>query len=716
MRPATGPSATLAGLLALGAATATGRAQALMPRDGLATDGHMVAYDSIRHRLVAVGRHGETRELDGVQWLLRPGTGPALFGALAYRSSAKRTLAFGAGYDGTAQTWEYDGVAWQQRTPPVQPVPRERFAIAFDSWRNRVVVFSGIPWTGPAVADTWEWDGTFWQQRATTGPTSRQDAGLAFDAARGRCVLFGGHSPNVAQQNDTWEWDGTSWTLRTPATSPSPREGAPLAFDAARSRIVLHGGFALGPQMGLSDEVWEYDGTNWQLVGSGGPGAMQRHDLVYDPHRGGVLTAGNVHSSSGNADIWSWNGAQWTHVLAVPYQPMWGYGVRATGDPRSGGILMYTGATWQLAGGVWTRVGVAGAPAARIQVAMWSDGTDAWMFGGRDFFGPHYGDTFRWNGTNWVQATPVASPSPRARAAVAYDAVAGRAVLFGGVGAGTFNDTWLFDGVGWQSAATPVAPPPRHGHGMAFDPQRNRTVLFGGTAANGASLRDTWQWNGSGWSVVNPAVSPPAYGTVAMAYDGRSQRAVATQAPNAGSLVPGVGEVWSFDGATWTQLPIAEPRRLFYEHSLAASPATGGLFAVDGSSALELVPTAPAATVEGAPCSALAPWLAGRAYPEPGNASFGIDIVRAPPLGAVVLAGSLQPANVPYGACTLRLGPPFVVVVETASAAGFLSHPIPVPPHSALIGAQLWFQAAVATSVAPAAFTLSSALQVTVGG
>src|SRR5687767_8408528 len=102
-------------------------AQAFMLRDGLAIDGHLFAYDDARQRLVAVGRHGETRELGGASWLLRPGTGPTMSGALAYRRAAKRTLAFGQGFDRTAQTWEHDGAAWQRLAPAVQPSARQRY-------------------------------------------------------------------------------------------------------------------------------------------------------------------------------------------------------------------------------------------------------------------------------------------------------------------------------------------------------------------------------------------------------------------------------------------------------------------------------------------------------------------------------------------------------------------------------------------------------------
>lgn len=708
---------TVACILTSGLAALPAPAQSLIPRDGLATDGHLVAYDTARHRLVTLGRQGETRELDGTHWRLRPGTGPSMFGVLAYRAASRRTLAFGAGYDSTAQTWEFDGVAWQQLSPPVQPTPRERFGCAYDTWRDRVVVFSGLSWTGTAVTDTWEWDGTNWSQRATSGPTARQDAGMAFDAARGRCVLFGGQSA-LGPQGDTWEWNGTVWTRRLPATSPPPRSGAPLAYDAARARIVLHGGFALGPVVGVSDEVWEYGGSNWQLVGSGGPGGQMRHDLVYDPDRGAVLTVSNPNNGPSGLDYWSWDGAQWTRALTVPYQPTWGYGVRATAEPRSGGILAYGGSTMIFSGGVWTPVATTGAPPQRVQVGMWSDGASAWMFGGRDIIsGPRYGDTLLWNGSAWVSTNPAASPSPRSSPGIAYDPIAGHAVLFGGFGTsgtGLLGDTWLFDGTVWQPVVTPIAPPARGSHGLAFDPVRNCIVLFGGTGAN--PRNDTWEWNGTAWSAIGTARRPPAYGVAALAFDLRGNRMVATMAPFANLALPNFGEVWSYDGLDWTQVPLAEPSRLFQEHSLVAVPGSARLFAIDGTAALELVDVSPRTEVLGTPCPAAAPGLVARALPEPGNQEFGIDVVQGPVNGFVLLAGSLQSTTLPVGSCTLWLGAPLVAVVLAANAAGFVSQPIPVPPQAALVGGRLWFQVATAPLVPPNSITLSAALQVEIGG
>jgi len=87
--------------------------------------------------------------------------------------------------------------------------------------------------------DTWEWDGTDWLQRTPAHqPSARDGHAMAYDSARGVVVLFSGYG----LLSDTWEWDGTDWTQRTPTQQPSGRLAHAMAYDSARSAVVLFGG------------------------------------------------------------------------------------------------------------------------------------------------------------------------------------------------------------------------------------------------------------------------------------------------------------------------------------------------------------------------------------------------------------------------------------------------------------------------------------------
>jgi hypothetical protein len=157
-------------------------------------------------------------------------------------------------------------------------------AMAFDSARNRVVLFGGDGGQGNGLADTWEWNGTTWSQIADFGPDPCLAAAMVFKGDR--AALFGGidsvnaaPAPRVLQ--NTWEWDGRHWTQRQDI-GPGPRWRHAMAFDRARSRIVLFGGvriFAAPNDPALADNVlgdtWEHSET-----GAGQPPAPPGVDII----------------------------------------------------------------------------------------------------------------------------------------------------------------------------------------------------------------------------------------------------------------------------------------------------------------------------------------------------------------------------------------------------------------------------------------------------
>src|SRR5205823_9898937 len=111
-----------------------------------------------------------------------------------------------------------------------------------------------------------------------------------------------------------------------------------------------------------------------------------------------------------------------------------------------------------------------------------------------------------WDGTNWGQRLTVASPSPRAWMAAAYDSRRGRTVIFGGSaqGGGLTNETWEYDGTNWNQRFPAHTPSARAESGMAYDAAHGVTVLYGGSGR----LSDTWEWDGTDWSQRTPATNP----------------------------------------------------------------------------------------------------------------------------------------------------------------------------------------------------------------
>src|SRR5262249_15235538 len=157
---------------------------------------------------------------------------------------------------------------------------------------------------GTDQGDTWELDGVSWQQRSPgSAPSPRMDAGMTYDSGRQRTVLFGGRVGGEcgALLNDTWEWNGTAWTLRTPAISPPAAAGVHPVSDSARGKTWLLAG----------SQMWGFDGTNWST--NDAPPPRSTAASCYDSARGRlVYFGGSIPGGPINfiplGDTWEWDG------------------------------------------------------------------------------------------------------------------------------------------------------------------------------------------------------------------------------------------------------------------------------------------------------------------------------------------------------------------------------------------------------------------------
>ena len=57
------------------------------------------------------------------------------------------------------------------------------------------------------------------------------------------------------------------------------------------------------------------------------------------------------------------------------------------------------------------------------------------------------------------------------------------------------------------------------GHLLAYDAVRGRVVLFGGYSAGPTAFNDTWTWDGTSWTLLNPTIKPPGRALGTMAFD-----------------------------------------------------------------------------------------------------------------------------------------------------------------------------------------------------
>lgn len=439
-------------------------------------------------------------QLCQASWWQRDAIAEHRFVPLLYADAQQQTLLI----DG--DIWGWDGARWD-RLPPDHPADFYLGSLAYDRARGRLLSVSDA---SSATLRTWEWDGDQWSLRSSDGPTRRSGYAMAFDPVRGRVVLVGGRGASgttTINYGDMWEWDGSRWNL-IQEHAIEPRSGHSMVFDEARGRMVLHGGRTASSGTSHTTETWEWDGLAWTLAS---PAAtLDESRFVYDSRVGRVLAI----SGWPTPKMWAWSGSAWVPLDNPTFAARRDPGVAFD---RARGRLVLSGGQ------------LAPKPPANT--------------------GRQAADTWEWNGKIWVQVYDNSTPT-RAHHAMAYEPAGQRLIAFGGVesrGLPPLADTLTFDGERWRTLPVP-GPPARQSHAMVYDAARDRIVLHGGRDAQNNDLRDTWLWDGAAWTLA-ATNGPPSFGPV-MTYDPINARCL---------LVPGNNELWSWDGAAWTLLGTDAP-------------------------------------------------------------------------------------------------------------------------------------------------------------
>ena len=134
---------------------------------------------------------------------------------------------------------------WRDVSAPIRPGARCLHTSAYDSARERMIIFGGQ--RGPdALDDVWSLDlGTNrWQALPAMPAGGRRFPAASFDSAGERFLTFGGEKDGT-RYADLWALSnqGSEWQLLSAdGEGPPPRDRAVLLYDESRRRLVLFGG------------------------------------------------------------------------------------------------------------------------------------------------------------------------------------------------------------------------------------------------------------------------------------------------------------------------------------------------------------------------------------------------------------------------------------------------------------------------------------------
>lgn len=261
------------------------------------------------------------------------------------------------------------------------------------------------------------------------------------------------------------------------------------------------------------DEVTENNNEETGLTGS--PQARSGHGMVYDEVNERVLLFGGGGSVN-YADLWSYNGSQWTALTS------------------------------------------SGGPSARndLSLAYDTQRNKLILWGGRSG-STSYRQTWEWSNSGGWTLVSSSGPENRIHAALCYDEVSGKTLLFGGVGDNsTFNDTWLWDGQSW-TLANSTGPANRAVNGIIFHEGRQKIIMIctdltGSQNADGTRNSDMWEWSGTAWNKIGDA--PPCSPSINFAAFGNELVWFIGSGPN--NAQPAT---WFWRNETWSLYSGANP-------------------------------------------------------------------------------------------------------------------------------------------------------------
>lgn len=283
---------------------------------------------------------------------------------------------------------------------PTRPQPNATQEMAFDyhAPTHEFVLFGGsrIPNVTPVLAETWLLRGERWHEFTGAEPPARLSGQLAFSPHRGASLLLGG-TPSTQV---LWSWTGSGWTS-APTGNVSVTPGTPPDFDGAHDAIV----WPIGTGVAVIDEVT----TPFSVPSI----STMNGAAAFDPVRGFVF-AGGQNSTGTYRLVRSGATFTWQFVsLGSPASPS-SWGPRMAFDPDRGGLVYFGGFSTIASGDV---------NSFPRRTYFLGSGATAWTALPLQFGGP-IGRKFQ---------------------AMAYDPVARRIVMYGGLTHGSaapLQETW----------------------------------------------------------------------------------------------------------------------------------------------------------------------------------------------------------------------------------------------------------------------------------
>lgn len=311
----------------------------------------------------------------------------------------------------------------------------------------------------------------------TTKPPARGYGLTTYDWSTGNLYLIGGvdeQTPDYSYPlRDVWVYNtDTCWTLLLDSEEfYNAMQRDAMALDPVSQQIVLYATFVDpegGPGMGVQTWIYDISANTFKDVTSGTePTLRWGSRMVYDEESHKAILFGGTDGNDGVTtlnDTWAFDfeTEKWTqmdpsgsppslHFAAMAYHPLDDRVVLFGGFVNEAGTSLNDTWTYDYNTNIWTEVGTAISPPARLYHTLaWDFSSNRMiMFGGVvKPYKPLFGDTWALDLENesWTQLKPT-SRKPRARAWHVMEGTWEGVLLYGGSrrhSPYTYDDTWIY--------------------------------------------------------------------------------------------------------------------------------------------------------------------------------------------------------------------------------------------------------------------------------
>lgn len=439
-------------------------------------------------------------------------------------------------------------------------------------------VYAGL---GNAIGDAevWKWNGTIWSQVGGDGKNSSwadQTYENVTSLAVSGTTLYAGLGSSVGDA-EVWSCNtSTGCATWTKIGGDGINSGwAVNTFEEVSSMSVMGGNLYAGLGNTANDaRVYRWNGSAWTWVGGFGIGApfnafTTGYEAVYAMTNDGTNLYVSFGNTAGDADVWRLTGNTWTQIGGDALSSSWAaatyeyvYSLRWVGSTLYAGLGNTAGdaEVWSWNGSAWTKIGGDTVNSSwdsssfELVYSLADDGTN--IYAG---LGNTAGDNevWRWNGSAWTRigGDAINSGFTNTHTHVNSMVYAG-STLYAGLTSATNNaEVWSWNGSAWT----------RMGGGyvnkswgfLNLQDVESMTVsgdyLYAGTGSATAGNAQVWQFDGSSWEIVGGQ-------GVNGSWPVNTYENVMSMTGTGGNLYVGLGtgagdgEVWRFNGTTWTQI------------------------------------------------------------------------------------------------------------------------------------------------------------------